>query len=326
MMPGRAAARQAAEPAGQTASAMSRSRSRGGLEVVPGGYGTARGEPRLAAPSSPGTPTALAPVRDGAVPRAHLLWAAAALLLEVIADDAPGGPDTSAVALERELGLAEPDRVLFPALIRLALGLVERRAGPDAAEAALVAELAGLFGEVKRSAPPAAEPPWPGEPLTASEARVLRYLPTHLGAAEIAAELYLSANTVKTHLRHLYRKLGAHSRPEAVQRARAIGLLTKPAVGQNQVLLSERPVVARSAGIADLGFAWEPGSSIKRRTPSASSKSRNSRQRRTAGSVSRCAKSHPPSRDMRVALMHLGQGQTLTSASLDQRTAAMLLC
>ena len=55
---------------------------------------------------------------------------------------------------------------------------------------------------------------------------MLRYLPTHLGAPEIAAELYLSANTVRTHLRHLYRKLGAHSRHEAVQRARAIGLLT----------------------------------------------------------------------------------------------------
>ncbi len=58
------------------------------------------------------------------------------------------------------------------------------------------------------------------------QVHVLRYLPTHLGAPEIAAELYLSANTVKTHLRHLYRKLGAHSRQEAVQRARAIGLVT----------------------------------------------------------------------------------------------------
>jgi DNA-binding CsgD family transcriptional regulator len=203
-MSGREAIRQAAEPAGQTASALIRSRSRGGLEVVPGGYGAARGEPRLVAP------------------RAHLLWAAAALLMEVIADDAPGDPDTSA-------------------LIRLALGLVERHAEQGAAEAALVAELAGLFSEVKRSAPSAA-PPWPGEPLTASETRVLRYLPTHLGAPEIAAELYLSANTVKTHLRHLYRKLGAHSRPEAVQRARAIGLLATPSsVRQNQVLLSERP-------------------------------------------------------------------------------------
>ena len=56
----------------------------------------------------------------------------------------------------------------------------------------------------------------------------MRYLPTHMGAPEIAAELYLSANTVKTHLRHLYRKLGARSRQEAVQRAQAIGLLAVP--------------------------------------------------------------------------------------------------
>jgi hypothetical protein len=44
-----------------------------------------------------------------------LLWAAAFLLLEVIADDAPGDLDTAAPAVERDLGLAEPDRVLFPA-------------------------------------------------------------------------------------------------------------------------------------------------------------------------------------------------------------------
>ena len=95
----------------------------------------------------------------------------------------------------------------------------------------LAAELAGLLGEAPRPAPapaPAGPPPWPGEPLTHSETRVLRYLPTHMGTPEIAAELFLSANTVKTHLRHLYRKLGAHNRREAVQRARAIGLLTAP--------------------------------------------------------------------------------------------------
>ncbi len=158
-------------------------------------------------------------------PGAYLLWAAA-LLLKAIADDAPGDQDASAVALVRDLGLAEPDRALYPALIRVAHGLFERRAGQGITEATLVGEMAGLLGEVKRSAPTSRGPAWPGERLTDSETRVLRYLPTHLGAAEIAAELYLSANTVKTHLRHLYRKLGAHSRQEAVQRARAVGLLT----------------------------------------------------------------------------------------------------
>jgi DNA-binding CsgD family transcriptional regulator len=117
---------------------------------------------------------------------AYLLWAAVSLLLEAIADDAPGDPDASALTLVRDLGLSE----------------------------------------VKRPALAPGGPAWPGEPLTESETRVLRYLPTHLGASEIAAELGLSANTVKTHVRHLYLKLGVHSRREAVQRARAIGLLT----------------------------------------------------------------------------------------------------
>jgi LuxR family transcriptional regulator, maltose regulon positive regulatory protein len=222
----------AAEPNGwsgePTASAARLGRSRGGPTIVPGGHSAARGGARPPEHNPQEMQSELAPVRDGSVPRAHLLWAAAALLLEAIAEEAPGDPDASAAALERDLGLTEPDHVLFPAVIRVALGLFERRSGHDAAEAALVAELAGLLGEVKRTAPPPAEPAWPGEPLTESETRMLRYLPTHMGAPEIAAELFLSANTVKTHLRHLYRKLGAHSRQEAVQRARAIGLLTAP--------------------------------------------------------------------------------------------------
>jgi LuxR family transcriptional regulator, maltose regulon positive regulatory protein len=208
-----------------------RSRSRGGLEVVPGGYGAGRGGSRRLEHNPQQTLAALAPVRDGSVPRACLLWAAAALLLELIADDASGDPDASASALARGPGLAEPDRIVFPALIRDALGLLERRAGPGAAEVALVAELAGLLGDTSGPASPSAKPLWPGEPLTQSETRVLRYLPTHMGAPEIAAELFVSANTVKTHLRHLYRKLGAHSRREAVRRARAIGLLTTSSPG-----------------------------------------------------------------------------------------------
>jgi LuxR family transcriptional regulator, maltose regulon positive regulatory protein len=182
-----------------------------------------RGGPPLPEHDPPETLAAL-------VPRADLLRAVAALL-EAIADDARGYPDAAAVAAEHHLGRAEPDRVLVPALIRAASGLHERHAGRPAAETALVPEMADLPGAATGSAPPPGEPAWPGEPLTHSETRVLRYLPTHLSAPEIAAELCLSANTVKTHLRHVYQKLGTHSRHEAVQRAQAIGLFKQSSGG-----------------------------------------------------------------------------------------------
>ena len=63
------------------------------------------------------------------------------------------------------------------------------------------------------------------EPLSESEIRVLRYLPTNLSRGEIASELYVSVNTVKTHMSRLFAKLGAHSRSQAVERARRLGLL-----------------------------------------------------------------------------------------------------
>jgi LuxR family transcriptional regulator, maltose regulon positive regulatory protein len=68
--------------------------------------------------------------------------------------------------------------------------------------------------------------------LTHGETRVLHYLPTNLSAREIGRELCVSVNTVKTHQRHLYQKLGARSRSEAVQRARALGLLAPSSPGR----------------------------------------------------------------------------------------------
>ena len=62
---------------------------------------------------------------------------------------------------------------------------------------------------------------------------MLRYLPTNLPAPQIGSELYISHNTVRTHMRHLYAKLGTHRRAEAVARARALGLLApSPLRGQ----------------------------------------------------------------------------------------------
>ena len=74
------------------------------------------------------------------------------------------------------------------------------------------------------------------EPLTQAEIRVLRYLPTNLTMPELADELSLSVNTVRSHMRHLYDKLGAHRRSEAVEQARAHGLLAPSRPGP-----SERP-------------------------------------------------------------------------------------
>ena len=55
--------------------------------------------------------------------------------------------------------------------------------------------------------------------LTQRELEVLRYLPTSLSSAEIAARLYISLNTLKTHLRAIYRKLGVDGRHDAIRRA-----------------------------------------------------------------------------------------------------------
>jgi len=62
------------------------------------------------------------------------------------------------------------------------------------------------------------------EPLTAAEQRVLQYLPTS-SYAQIADSLYVSRNTVKTHLRSIYQKLGVASRSQAVERALNLHLL-----------------------------------------------------------------------------------------------------
>ena len=68
--------------------------------------------------------------------------------------------------------------------------------------------------------------------LTHGETRVLHYLPTNLSAREIADELYLSVYTVRTHQRHVYQKLGARSRTQAVEQARDFGLLAPPPRGR----------------------------------------------------------------------------------------------
>jgi LuxR family maltose regulon positive regulatory protein len=61
--------------------------------------------------------------------------------------------------------------------------------------------------------------------LTSAELRVLPLLTTHLSFREIASRLYVSRNTVKTQAISIYRKLGASTRSEAIEKAERLGLL-----------------------------------------------------------------------------------------------------
>ena len=76
---------------------------------------------------------------------------------------------------------------------------------------------------------PASPEQSPIEEPSEGELAVLRYLATDLSLREIGGQLYVSLNTIKTHTRELYRKLGVHSRSEAVTRAATLGLLDPPA-------------------------------------------------------------------------------------------------
>jgi LuxR family maltose regulon positive regulatory protein len=179
---------------------------------------------RLAQDDPRAAMAAIAPVLDGSAPVVWPAWLVEAFLLEAIARDALGDPAAAGRAVERALDLAEPDGALLWFVLHPAPGLLQRQARQRTAHAALIADILSLLAGRKLAPPPAGPPP-PVEALSDSELRVLRYLPTNLSGPEIAGELYVSHNTVRTHITHLYAKLGTHTRAEAVARARALGLL-----------------------------------------------------------------------------------------------------
>jgi len=206
------------ERAGQFLAALSdQDRSRGEIRSAAAELWLAIDNPRAAVAE-------LAPVLDGPVPAYWQVWLMRFYLLEAIARDALGDAAAADAAIERALDLAEPDGVLLPFLIYPAPGLLERHVRRRTAHAALVAEIRDLLAGTQ-AAPPPSRPGPLLEPLSGSEVRVLRYLPTNLTVPEIARELSVSPNTVKTHMRSLYAKLGSHRRAGAVESARALGLL-----------------------------------------------------------------------------------------------------
>ncbi len=168
---------------------------------------------------------ALAPVLAGQAPVLLELTVVHALLLDATARDLLGESQAAETDIERALDLAEPDAHVFPFVMTPIHELLERHPRHRTAHAALLSDILDvLAGSAPRMR--ALEHLTLQADLSESELRVLRYLPSNLSAPEIASELFLSTSTVKTHMLHIYTKLEAHRRTEAVERARELGLLT----------------------------------------------------------------------------------------------------
>jgi LuxR family maltose regulon positive regulatory protein len=148
-----------------------------------------------------------------------------ALLVAAVANRRLGEAAEAAGFLEQALALAEPERAYRVFLdggsaVRSALTVLIPPTSRHAGFAGRVLERfdaqgsrpAGLNGD-------------PAVRLTDSERAVLCFLPSHMTNEEISEALFLSINTVKTHLRSAYRKLGVGSRREAIARGRRIGVL-----------------------------------------------------------------------------------------------------
>ena len=152
----------------------------------------------------------IGPVIEGSCPTMHPSSAMTeAQVLDAVAREELGDTRAAEIALERALELAEPQGIVLPFILAPARAILERVPSHRTAHATL-------------PAPPLDE-------LSEAELRVVRYLPTNLRAPEIAAELFVSTNTIRTHQRHIYAKLGVHGRAETVARARELGLLAPSA-------------------------------------------------------------------------------------------------
>ena len=156
--------------------------------------------------------------------------AVAALATAACAAEAAGDRPAALRAVERALDRAEPDG------LRLALAdacpglepLLRHVLRFGTAHRALVGDVLELAATGTARVPATPSAPPPREPLSERELAVLRFLPTMLTSQEIAGELFVTLNTVKSHLRNVYRKLGVNGRREAVRRGRELGLLAPP--------------------------------------------------------------------------------------------------
>jgi LuxR family maltose regulon positive regulatory protein len=144
-----------------------------------------------------------------------------AQLLAGIAHLSLGDRNAAAAAAEEALAAAEPDRLIFPFALTEAAELLDALPRHATAHAALLADIADVLQGSSADRELLTQP----EELSPSELRVLRYLPTNMTRPDIARELYVSINTVNTHVRSIYSKLGVRDRSSAVHRARELRLV-----------------------------------------------------------------------------------------------------
>jgi LuxR family maltose regulon positive regulatory protein len=161
----------------------------------------------------------LEPLTAGSGPFDHLRTQIEAAILAAVAADRLDDHPRALACLTHALDLAAPVdlRAPFLANVTLLSGMIDRYSWQVAGTSAYAAELLDdLHPE---------ECPVFVEPLTSRERAVLEYLPTMMTNTEIARQLLVSVNTVKTHLKAVYRKLGVARRREAVLRAKQLEIL-----------------------------------------------------------------------------------------------------
>lgn len=149
------------------------------------------------------------------------------LLLKALAWNAQRQPARALSAVDEALALGEPSGYVGVFLIESDwLGELLTRLPRTSYRDDLLAEMdSSPTTNVQDERIVAPLPPKVVDQLSARELDVLRLLATHLSGPEIAGELYVSANTLKSHTRSIYRKLGVNKRRDAVTEARRIGLL-----------------------------------------------------------------------------------------------------
>jgi LuxR family maltose regulon positive regulatory protein len=207
------------------------SEARAALAALPddpaggGEISTAKAVVCLADGDPDGALIALKGVLDGTAPVAGYMTVLEAHLLAGLAHRELGDHRAANQAAERALELGEPDRLILPFVLSGSLKLLEALPGHETAHAALLARILDILRGVS-PAPEDMAVPSQTQELSPTELKVLRYLPTNLSRPEIARELSVSANTVSTHIRNIYSKLGADDRSGAVQRARQLRLLS----------------------------------------------------------------------------------------------------